>query len=106
MTTIRIGAVVKECRESKGLTQERLAELINTSPGLISQIERDITLPSVQVLAKMIDVLGIDANTLFYDNINTHAYREITIRAARLSTDKQEFLLNFLTLLERSFNFP
>lgn len=101
---LRVAAVVKENREAKGLTQEKLAELIGTSTGFIGQLERGLTLPSVPVLAKLIDVLGIDANTLFYADVKTHTYKEITIRANRLSPEKQEFVLSMINLLEHSFD--
>lgn len=102
---IRIAAAIKESREAKGLTQEQLAELVGTSTSLIGQIERSLTFPSVPVLAKLVDVLGIDANTLFYeDTAAPAASKEISIRASRLSPEKQEFLLNVISLLEHSFN--
>ena len=101
---IRVSTVVKENREAKALTQEKLAELIGTSTGFVGQLERGLTLPSVPVLAKLVDVLGIDANTLFYEDVKSHTYKEITIRVNRLSPEKQEFLLSIINLLEHSFD--
>lgn len=100
---IRIATVVRENREAKGLTQEQLAELVGRSTGFIGQIERDLTYPSIPVLAKLVDILGIDANTLFYPDTKAHTYKEITIRAARLSKEKQEFILSIINLLEHTF---
>ena len=99
---IRIASVIKTSRDAKGLTQEKLAEAVGTSTSLIGQIERDMAYPSVQVLAKLVDILGIDANTLFYEDVNTSTFKEITIRASRLPAEKQEFLLSIITLLEHS----
>lgn len=100
---IRVATVVKENREAKGLTQERLAELIGTSTGFIGQLERGLTYPSMPVLAKLVDILGIDANTIFYPDVKSHTYKEITIRANRLSPEKQEFVLGIINLVEHSF---
>lgn len=100
---IRIATVIREHREAKELTQEKLAELVGTSTGFIGQVERGLTYPSVPVLAKLIDVLGIDANSLFYKDIKNYPYKEITIRTSRLPLEKQEFLLSIINLLEHSF---
>lgn len=100
---IRISYVIKEAREARELTQERLAELVGTSTSLIGQVERELTYPSVPVLSKLVDVLGIDANTLFYADVKSPAFKEITIRASRLSAEKQEFVLSVINLLEHSF---
>lgn len=101
--SIRIATVVREKREAKGLTQEQLAELVGRSTGFIGQVERGLTYPSIPVLAKLIDVLGIDANTLFYPENKAPTYKEITIRISRLPEEKQEFLLSIIILLERTF---
>ncbi len=100
----RIAATVKSKRLQKGLTQELLAELIGKSPGYIGQVERGETYPSAVVLAQIIEVLGIDANTLFFDmEENSLVSHEISIRVARLSPDKQAFVLEIISLLEHSF---
>ena len=101
--SIRIATVIRENREAKGLTQEQLAELIGRSTGYVGQLERGLTFPSMPILAKLVDVLGIDANTLFYEDIRKHTFKEITIRISRLSKEKQEFVLSFVNLLEHSF---
>lgn len=100
----RIAATIKNKRLQKGFTQEVLAEFIGKTPGYIGQVERGETYPSAVVLAKIIEVLGIDANTLFFDTEeNALVSHEISIRAARLSPEKQEFVLEIISLLEHSF---
>lgn len=42
-----IGAKLKELRVLKGLTQEELADRAELSKGFISQVERDLTSPSI-----------------------------------------------------------
>ncbi len=42
-----IGGKLKELRILKGLTQEELADRAELSKGFISQVERDLTSPSI-----------------------------------------------------------
>ena len=71
--SVRIAKVIKESRKNKNITQERLAELIGVSMGYIGQIECEETPPSVNVIAKLVEILGIDANLLFLIiSVTTH----------------------------------
>ena len=45
-----IGNKLKELRVLKGLTQEELADRSELSKGFISQLERDLTSPSIATL--------------------------------------------------------
>ena len=51
---MQIGAKLKELRILKGLTQEELADRTELSKGFISQLERDLTSPSI---ATLMDIL-------------------------------------------------
>ena len=44
---MEIGSKIKELRILKGLTQEELADRAELSKGFISQLERDLTSPSI-----------------------------------------------------------
>lgn len=46
----KIGIMIREKRNSQHLTQEELAEKVNLSTGMIGQIERGETMPSVENL--------------------------------------------------------
>lgn len=53
-----IGAKLKELRILKGLTQEELADRAELSKGFISQLERDLTSPSIATLMDILQCLG------------------------------------------------
>ena len=53
-----IGAKLKELRILKGLTQEELADRAELSKGFISQVERDLTSPSIATLMDILQCLG------------------------------------------------
>ena len=45
-----LGNKIKELRNKKGLTQEELADRCELSKGFISQLENDLTSPSIATL--------------------------------------------------------
>ena len=60
-----IGAKLKELRILKGLTQEELADRAELSKGLISQLERDLTSPSIATLMDILQCLGTSIGEFF-----------------------------------------
>ena len=64
-----IGAKIKLYRKSKGFTQEKLAELADSTPQTLSGIENGKNFPSFSLLCKIIEVLDIVPYQLFmFDN--------------------------------------
>ena len=55
---MEIGSKLKELRVLKGLTQEELADRAELSKGFISQLERDLTSPSISTLMDILQCLG------------------------------------------------
>ena len=62
---MKIGHKIKELRIQKDLTQEELADRAELSKGFISQIERDLTSPSIATLVDILQVLGTDLSNFF-----------------------------------------
>lgn len=101
---LRIAEEIHESRKSYGFTQEKLAELVGVTAGYIGQIERKETMPSAVILAKLIEVLGIDANRLFFEQDDSSTLsREIAIRASRLSSENQEVVLGLINIIEQAY---
>lgn len=65
---MKIGAKIKELRVKNGLTQEELADRCELSKGFISQMERDLTSPSIATLMDVLQCLGTDLKTFFSDD--------------------------------------
>ena len=63
-----IGPKLKELRIAKGLTQEELADRAELSKGFISQLERDLTSPSINTLRDILQCLGSDLKDFFNDD--------------------------------------
>ena len=62
---MQIGSKIKELRVLKGLTQEELADRAELSKGFISQLERDLTSPSIATLVDILQCLGTDDRVVF-----------------------------------------
>ena len=60
-----IGLKLKELRILKGLTQEELADRAELSKGFISQIERNLTSPSIATLMDILQCLGTTTADFF-----------------------------------------
>lgn len=86
---MKIGEKLRNLRMQKNLTQEELGERTDLSKGYISQLERDLSSPSMDTFFHILEVLGVTAEqffgaqtieqkvvycdaeqTLFYDEIN------------------------------------
>ena len=55
---MEIGSKIKELRMRNGLTQEELADRSELSKGFISQLENDLTSPSISTLEDILQCLG------------------------------------------------
>ena len=64
-TEMEIGKKIRELRVRKGLTQEELADRAELSKGFISQLERDLTSPSIATLLDILQCLGTTVNDFF-----------------------------------------
>ena len=53
-----LGKRLRELRKRKGISQEKLAELINVDPTTISNIENGKNYPSMMTLENLLEVLG------------------------------------------------
>lgn len=61
---VDIGQRIKEKRIQKGLTQEKLSELIGVGPSHMSHIEGGSTVPSFEVFIAILNALGCSADEL------------------------------------------
>lgn len=59
------GMRMKELRKNKGLSQEELAEKAEISSKYLSRVEMGQHLPSIDVLARLADILHVEMKDLF-----------------------------------------
>ncbi|MGL4771967.1 MAG: helix-turn-helix domain-containing protein [Clostridium sp.] len=62
---MQIGEKIRRMRIEKGLTQEELANRCELSKGFISQVENDLTSPSIATLVDILEILGTNLTDFF-----------------------------------------
>ena len=62
---MEIGRKIRRLRQEKLLTQDELASRCELSKGFISQLERDLTSPSIATLIDILEVLGTNLQDFF-----------------------------------------
>ncbi len=65
--SVKIGEKIKQLRIRNSLTQEELAERCELTKGFISQVERDLTSPSIATLVDILEGLGTNLKDFFND---------------------------------------
>lgn len=65
---MNIGHRIKELRLKNNLTQEELANRCELTKGYISQLENNLTSPSISTLTDILEVLGIHIADFFKEN--------------------------------------
>ncbi len=62
---MKIGEKIRRLRIKNSLTQEELADRCELTKGFISQVERDLTSPSIATLVDILDGLGTNLKDFF-----------------------------------------
>ena len=64
-----LGIKIKRLRLQCGLTQEELADRCELTKGYISQLENNLTSPSIATLIDILEVLGSDLKSFFNEEV-------------------------------------
>ena len=65
-----IGNKIKQLRTRQGLTLEELASRSELTKGFLSQLERDLTSPSIDSLSDILEALGTNLSEFFQEDKN------------------------------------
>lgn len=84
---IQIGMRVKQAREAAGLTQERLAELLDVTAQYISGVERGAVGLSVPVLLHLCSVLLVPCDFILLGNTDISDVSSVTSRLSHLPAE-------------------
>ena len=96
---LQIGEKVRQCRDSKGLTQEELAEICNFSAAYCSQIETGQRMMSIETLVQVAEGLQTSADILIYGNTKDGRILHIVKMLESMPNDDLEFIENNILLV-------
>lgn len=92
--TDRLGAILRELREEKGLTREELSERSDTGLRHVAAIELGEKNPSVDTLYRLIRSIGVSSDRVFYPEISQNDPEfEALVRAIAVCSTKQKQLI-------------
>lgn len=98
----RLGARIKRLRQSRGFTQESLAEAVGCNTTHISNIENDHTKVSLNVLLAIANVLDTSIDLLLSDQYGNSAAaldNAVINAISALDNDKKEKILKIIEIL-------
>ena len=78
-----LGQRIREARKNKKITQNELGEMIGVASTSITGYEKDRNYPDKGKLALIMEILDIDANYLFQDEMKNRPDNTITILSPR-----------------------
>ncbi len=81
-----IGGKIRQLRTQKGLTLEELASRSELTKGFLSQLERDLTSPSIDSLNDILEALGTNLAEFFKED----AVEQYTFRESDFYVDERE----------------
>lgn len=103
-----IGVHIQACRESAGLTQQELGDQIGISSTSISKIERGITAPNLDNLIRILNVLNVSADNIFFDVVHfSHPVKPCVLERKLNDLPKEErdqILLVLETLIHHALD--
>lgn len=89
-----IGEKIKDLRLSCELTQEELADRCELTKGYISQLENDLTSPSIATLIDILSALGTDLKEFFSESDKEE--KVVFNKNEFIEKTTEEYILNWL----------
>lgn len=77
----KLGFVIKEARLNKGMSQEKLAELLAVTPTHVKHLESGRRKPSVNILFQLSEILDFSLDSLLRDDMS-----ETNLKAEHISS--------------------
>ena len=98
-----LGNRIRKTRMNCGITQEKLAEMVDISTNFMSLIENGRNI-SVETLVKIADALGVTVDYLLSDTMEVQSDKIMTQIAQNLSTLSDDEKLFFLNVIKQYKN--
>ena len=99
MEKAALGKRIRESRVKKGYTQQDLADRAEIGVVYISEIERGVKMPSLNIFIKIIDVLDVSADYVLRDELSSgkeYICMEITEKLLTLTPSQRKTATDIL----------
>ncbi len=99
MEKAELGKRLREAREAKGYTREKLAELAGIGAMYLGEIERGVKFPSMNIFMKIIDALNVSADYILRYEVNSgknYIFDEITEKFEGLTPRQRKTAIDIL----------
>ena len=107
MDKAALGRKLREERQKKGYTQSALAKIAGVGNVYLGEIERGLKMPSLNILIKLIQALGISADYLLRDELPSgqiYIYDELTKALASLTPKQRKTAADILDAYLRNID--
>lgn len=99
------GKRLRAVRKEKGLTQEMVAEQLDTSPSYLSDIERGVKSPSLSTFIRLLEILDVSADYILQgslDSAKVYMYKDMQERLDYLTPKQRQFISDYIDLYIKS----
>lgn len=106
---MNLGQAIRRLRKQQGMTLAELAERCDSHVGNLSRIERGLARPSLELLYRLAEALGLSLTDIFSVAERKQLDSEqVALNAAFISLleDDRQLLLEFAELLRRRSPYP
>jgi len=101
----KLGLRIRQARQERKLTQQKLAELANLSPNYVGKIERSASVISIETLVKLSNALKISIEYLLQDSlidiIEDDQEKEILSMLRGMTPKERSFALENMKLCKK-----
>lgn len=85
-----LGTIIKQSRLEMGYSREQLAERVDISIRYLTAIENEQKHPSYDVLYRLVRGLGISADRIFYQNVQTDTNCQQLLRLLQQCSERDQ----------------
>lgn len=103
---IKIGKRIKQYRTEKGISQEKLSEMININYRHISNIETGRRYPSLEIIIAFANAFEVTADDLLVDTLDHSSSavgKELHVLLQNCNHDEKEMLIRILVFMKELF---
>ena len=99
LADLDVAALLRRARTEAGLTQQQLADALQTKQSVVSRWERGLDVPRVETLVRILHACGIEADLTFrrLDDVDRS---QITAALARTPAERAEYFESVIDAFE------